>query len=167
MFLQLTIIIILTKTATYVRATCWATFCKIILYRYSYCKNMQHSFVFSGCVLMCELVRTKPQLHCCCTFQDIICVSFISWKYLLRFFLEIFWFHCLQSFPSGHITNSKVVWNSKQCKIYFEMFNFLLVFPSTFVGLIACAIETSIVLNYLRYWYYICWCDFAFGQIMY
>ena len=74
-FLQLTIIIVFTKTATYVRSTCWATFCKIILYRYSYCKNMQHSFVFSGCVFMCELVRTKPQLHCCCTFQDIICVS--------------------------------------------------------------------------------------------
>ena len=87
-FLQLTIIIVFTKTATYVRSTCWATFCKIILYRYSYCKNMQHSFVFSGCVFMCELVRTKPQLHCCCTFQDIICVSFISWKYLLRFFLR-------------------------------------------------------------------------------
>ena len=76
-FLQLTIIIVFTKTATYVRSTCWATFCKIILYRYSYCKNMQHSFVFSGCVFMCELVRTKPQLHCCCTFQDIICVSFL------------------------------------------------------------------------------------------
>ena len=92
-FLQLTITIVFTKTATYVRSTCWATFCKIILYRYSYCKNMQHSFVFSGCVFMCELVRTKPQLHCCCTFQDIICVSrenifcVFSWDFVISLFV--------------------------------------------------------------------------------